>query len=83
VLVAAFADRVLLLERTRTTHVPSLPVAQFTQGTCTVTVTGQDRKHVDLTLTDNAQTVSLRMTRYGEDRIDGLILDAVLALNDV
>jgi len=80
-LLAAFPDRLVLLDRNHTTHVPSTPVAQFAKGTCTVTVAEQDRKHVDLTLTGEAQTVEVRMSRYGEDRIDGLVLDAVLAMN--
>jgi hypothetical protein len=80
-LVAAFPDRLLLLDRNQTTHVPSTPVAAFTKGACTVTVTGQERKHVSLTVESEVDSVSLRISRYGEDRIDGLILDAVLAMN--
>lgn len=80
-ILAAFPDRVLLLDRNHTTHVASAPVASFTRDGCTVTVTEQDRKHVDLTLAGAVETVSVRMSRYGEDRIDGLVLDAVLAMN--
>lgn len=80
-LLAAFPDRILLLDRNHTTHVLSTPVAAFAKGAATVTVTAEDRKHVDLTFNDEAQTVTVRMSRYGEDRIDGLVLDAVLALN--
>jgi hypothetical protein len=80
-LLAAFPDRLLLLDRNQTTHVASAPVAVFTKGACTVTVVGQDRKHVDLTLASEVETVSVRIARYGEDRIDGLILDAVLAMS--
>jgi hypothetical protein len=80
-LLAAFPDRLLLLDRNRTTHVPSTPVAAFTKSACTVTVTEQDRKHVDVTLTSEVEEVSVRISRYGEDRIDGLVLDAVLAMN--
>jgi hypothetical protein len=80
-LLAAFPDRLMLLDRNQTTHVPTTPVAHFTKGACTVTVAEQDRKHVDLTLASEVETVSVRMSRYGEDRIDGLVLDAVLAMN--
>lgn len=80
-LLAAFADRVLLLDRNNTTHVPSTPVATFTKGACAVTVTAEDRKYVELDFIDDGETVAVRMSRYGEDRIDGLVLDAVLAMN--
>jgi hypothetical protein len=79
--LAAFPDRVLLLDRNQTTHVASTPVAAFTKGGCTVTVTAEDRKHVDLTLASEVETVSVRVSRYGEDRIDGMVLDALLAMN--
>ncbi|MBA3743583.1 hypothetical protein [Sporichthya sp.] len=79
--LAAFPDRVLLLDRNHTTHVASTPVAAFTKGGCTITVTAEDSKHVEMTLAGEAGTVSVRMSRYGEDRIDGLVLDAVLAMN--
>lgn len=81
-LLAAFPDRVLLLDRNNTTHIPSPPVAAFAKGACTVAVTAEDRKYVDLAFVDQGGTTSVRMSRYGEDRIDGLVLDAVLALND-
>lgn len=80
-LLAAFADRLVLLDRTATTHVPSAPGAEFRKGNCTVSVAQQDAKHVDLTLAGEGQTVSVRMSRYGEDRIDQLVLAAVLAMN--
>jgi hypothetical protein len=80
-LLAAFPDRLVLLDRNQTTHVPSPPVAAFTKGGCTVTVKEQDRRHVDVTLAAEGEEVSVRISRYGEDRIDGLVLDAVLAMN--
>ncbi|HUR74558.1 MAG TPA: hypothetical protein VMZ00_09790 [Sporichthya sp.] len=80
-LLAAFPDRVLLLDRNRTTHIASTPVAAFAKGECRVTVTASDRKHVDLTLAGAVETVSVRISRYGEQRIDGLVLDAILAMN--
>ncbi len=80
-ILAVFPDRVLLLDRNHTTHVASAPVAAFTKGGCTVKIDAQDRKHVDLTLASEVESVSVRMSRYGEDRIDGLVLEAVLAMN--
>lgn len=80
-ILAAFPDRLVLLDRNNTTHVASTPVAHFTKGACTVTVNERAAKHVDLTLTSEAESLELRVSRYGEDRIDGLVLDAVLAMN--
>lgn len=80
-LLATFADRLVLLDRNNTTHVASTPVAVFTRGGCEITVTEQDKKHVDLALSDQSQTLTLRISRYGEERIDGLVLDAVLSMN--
>jgi hypothetical protein len=40
-------------------------------------VVDEGRKHVDLTFGEDA----VRIRRYGEDRIDGMVLDAVLAMN--
>lgn len=80
-LLATFADRLVLLDRNNTTHVASTPVAVFTRGACTVTVTEETKKHVGVSLSGHGQDVSLRITRYGEDRIDGLVLDAVRSMN--
>jgi len=76
-ILAAFPDRVLLLDRTHTNHVPTTPVAQFDKGARPVSVVDEGRKHVDLTFGEDA----VRIRRYGEDRIDGMVLDAVLAMN--
>ncbi len=81
-LLATFPDRLVLLDRNNTTHVASTPVAVFTRDASTITVVGVDKKHVDLTLSGHdLEVISARMSRYGDERIDGLVLDAVLSMN--
>lgn len=80
-LLATFPDRLVLLDRNETTHVGRPPVAEFPLGS-EIAVTEDAKKHVDLTLASpgKAEQLALRVSRYGEDRIDALVLDAVLGI---
>lgn len=80
-ILATFPDRLVLLDRNKTTHVASEPVAVFTKGAATVKVLEESKKHVDLALSGHGGDLTVRMNRYGDERIDGLILEAVLATN--
>lgn len=77
--LAAFPDRLVLLDKNQTDHIGHPPVAEFARG-ADITITGQEKKHVDLMLRQPGEQVELRMARYGEERIDGLVLDAILAI---
>ncbi|MGQ0629931.1 MAG: hypothetical protein ACT4P1_02735 [Sporichthyaceae bacterium] len=82
-LLGVFPDRVVLLDRNATLHLASTPVAQFPRGAFSATVLEDAKKHVDLTLaaaepTTVSPTTTVRLTRYGDERVDGLILTALL-----
>lgn len=79
VLLAAFPDRIVLLDPGATTHVSSTPLAVFA-GKTTVEFPDATSKqlHVRLSAPDN--TVDLRVGRSGEDRIDEGVRAAIAAI---
>ncbi|MGQ0624664.1 MAG: hypothetical protein ACT4PP_08490 [Sporichthyaceae bacterium] len=77
-LLAVFPDQVVLLSRNDTTHVTCSPVAQFPRGEFDAALLAESAKQVDLTLTASGPSTTLRLTRYGDERVDGLILTALL-----
>jgi hypothetical protein len=81
VLLATFADRLVLLDPAATTHVTSSPVAEFLRGGTGVEFAESSAKHLQVTLTTPGNTVELRVSRYGEDRLDDGVRAAIAALS--
>lgn len=78
-LLAAFPDRLVLLDPGASTHVASTPVAVFARG-ATVELSEGSAKHLDVRLSAPGSTVDLRVFRSGEDRIDDGVRAAIAAL---
>jgi len=79
-LLAAFGDRVVLLDPAATSHVGSAPLAAFARGATTVASVARGAKHLDVTLTGPDGPTALRVSLYGEDRIDDLVVAAITGL---
>lgn len=81
-LLAAFPDRLVLLDPRATTHVGSTPLAQFNRGAMSVELGTAAGKYMEMTVRDANRTLAVRLNKYGIDRIDEALRDALLALGE-
>jgi hypothetical protein len=81
-LLAAFPDRLVLLDPEATTHAGSTPTATFTRGSTRVTVAERTAKHLDVALADGKHEISLRVALYDAPRIDDLVVDAIQSVQE-
>ncbi|MGQ0466723.1 MAG: hypothetical protein ACT4QG_15530 [Sporichthyaceae bacterium] len=77
-LLATFPDRLVLLDGGATTHVPATPLASFAKSATAVTPGEHTAKHLEVGLTSGGRETRIRVELYGEERIDSLLVDAVL-----